>query len=202
MFSGSLAIRKLLQTQCRAMTTATPSFTVKVNSVAPQTSLQLIDEKLAKIQTPPECYFPAEHIQPPNPTWIAKKLDIPYSSIKLMAVANLITGKHIYDAIATLNGVDKKGGPIVESVLFAAKKNGQNKGFNEERMFVKTSIVGKGISHKKVDIKGRGKMGMITVPKCSLVITLEERSATDYYKMIMKGETPAGIAATYRRLLY
>ena len=99
MFSGSLAIRKLLQTQCRAMTTATPSFTVKVNSVAPQTSLQLIDEKLAKIQTPPECYFPAEHIQPPNPTWIAKKLDIPYSSIKLMAVANLITGKHIYDAM-------------------------------------------------------------------------------------------------------
>jgi ribosomal protein L22 len=119
-----------------------------------------------------------------------------------MAVANLITGKHIYDAINALSDVDKKGGPVVASVLQAAKKNGENKGFAEERMFVKTSIVGKAISHKKIDIKGRGKMGMIKVPKSSITITLEERSPQDYYKMIMRGDTPPGIAATYRKLLY
>jgi ribosomal protein L22 len=45
----------------------------------------------------------------------------------------------------------------VRSVLEAARKNGENKGFCEERMFVKTSIVNKKIHHKKLDIKGRGR---------------------------------------------
>lgn len=60
---------------------------------------------------------------------------------------------------------DKKGSAIVQSVLLAARKNGINKGFNEERFYVKTAIVGKAYSHKKIDIKGRGKMGFIRVPK-------------------------------------
>lgn len=137
-----------------------------------------------------------------NPTWTARKNNMHYSSWKLMACANLITGKHIYDAMNIIAQVDKKGGPIVKSVLMAARKNGENKGFTEDRMFVKTSIVNKRNSHKKLDIKGRGKMGVITVPRCSLVITLEERSAADYYKMIMAGKAPGGVAHTMRKFLY
>ena len=109
--------------------------------------------------------------------WIARKFNIQYSAYKLMAVANLITGKHIYDALNIIAEVDKKGGPIIRSVLNAARKNGENKGFIDDRMFVKTSIVGKALHHKKLDIKARGRTGVIKVPKSSLTITLEEKSA-------------------------
>lgn len=102
-----------------------------------------------------------------------------------MAVANLITGKHLYDALNILAGVDKKGGPVVKSVLEAARKNGENKGYSEDRMFVKTAIVNKAIDHKKIDIKARGKTGMIKVPRSSVTITLQEKSPQDFYKLIM-----------------
>jgi ribosomal protein L22 len=95
--------------------------------------------------------------QPENPSWIARKHNIGYSAYKLMSVANLITGKHLYEALNVLNETDKKGGPIVRSVLEACRKNGENKGFAEDRMFVKTAIVGKALDHKKIDIKGRGR---------------------------------------------
>lgn len=43
-------------------------------------------------------------------------------------------------------------------------------------MFVKLATTGKAIHHKKMDIKGRGRTGMIKVPVSSIRITLEERS--------------------------
>lgn len=69
-------------------------------------------------------------------------------------------------------------------------------------MFVKTSIVGKAIKLKKMDIKGRGRTGMIKVPKSSITITLEEKSPQDFYKLIMMGQTPPGLAHTMRKMLY
>jgi len=119
-----------------------------------------------------------------------------------MACANLITGKHIYDAMNILGHVDKKGGPVVLSVLEAARKNGENQGFSEDRMFVKTSIVGKAIAFRKMDIKARGRTGVIKVPRSSITITLEEKSPQDFYKMIMVGKTPPGFAHTMRKMLY
>jgi len=119
-----------------------------------------------------------------------------------MSVANLITGKHLYEALNVLNESDKKGGPIVRSVLEACRKNGEKKGFSEDRMFVKTAIVGKALDHKKIDIKGRGRQGVIKVPKSSITITLQEKSAQDFYKLVMQGKTPPGISMTMRKMLY
>jgi len=87
-------------------------------------------------------------------------------------------------------------------VLEAARKNGENKGYSDDRMFVKTAIVNKAIDRKKIDIKGRGKTGMIKVPRSALLITLEERSPQDFYKMVMAGKTPPGVSHTFRRMLY
>ena len=119
-----------------------------------------------------------------------------------MSCANLLKGKHLYDALNIIGHVDKKGGPIVKSVLEACRKNGENKGYSEDRMFVKTAIVGKAIKMRKMDIKARGRTGIIKVPKSSITITLEERSPQDFYKMVMKGETPPGMAHTIRKMLY
>lgn len=150
---------------------------VRVTSRTVPSGSEMLQSELNKMpEELPMTYIPAAYVPAVNPTWTARKNEVDYSAWKLMSVANLITGKHIYDAMAIVNTVDKKGGPVVKSVLEAARKNGENKGFAEDRMFVKTSVVGKGLSHKKIDIKGRGKTGIIKVPKSSIVITLEEKS--------------------------
>ena len=162
----------------------------------------LLQQKLDSMKVAPPCYFPEAFKPADNPTWTARKNDIDYSAWKLMSVANLITGKHIYDALNILAGVDKKGGPVVKSVLEAARKNGENKGYAEDRMFVKTAIVNKAIDHKKIDIKARGKTGMIKVPRSAIIITLQEKSPQDFYKLIMQGKAPTGDSHTIRKILY
>jgi len=60
-------------------------------------------------------------------------------------------------------------------------------------MFIKSIVCGKGMKFKKIDIKGRGKMGIIKVPKCSIKLTLEEKHPIEYYKMLLKGDCPPGL---------
>lgn len=96
-----------------------------------------------------------------NPTSKAERTKQRISPYKLTRVTNLIGGKHIYDAIA-LTKDNSKSGEVVRAVLEAARKNGLAKGMNEERLFVKTAITGKKQYGKKIDIKGRGRHGMIT----------------------------------------
>lgn len=150
----------------------------------------------------PQVYVPSNYVAAVNPTWTARKNNVDYSAWKLMACANLITGKHLYDAMNIISDCEKKGGPVVRSVLEAARKNGEKKGFSEDRMFVKFSIVGKAIDRKKIDIKARGKMGIIKVPRSSITITLEEKSPQDFYKLVMLGQTPTGMAHVMRKILY
>ena len=108
----------------------------------------------------------------------------------------------MYDALSALAQVDKKGGPIAIKVLESARRNGLKQGYDEQRMFVKTAIVGKALSHKKIDIRGRGKTGTIKVPKSSMTITLEERTPLDFYKMVLKGDTPPSVGEIFKRMLY
>merc|ERR1712060_231285 len=76
------------------------------------------------------------------------------------------------------------------------------KGRESEHMFVKTITVGGRHQFKKPDIKGRGRCGIIRVPECNMRVTLEEKSGAEFFKMSMKGETPPGVSAILRRMLY
>jgi ribosomal protein L22 len=66
------------------------------------------------------------------------------------------------------------------------------------RMYVKSWIVGKAYYRKIPDIKGRGRMGWRHIPKSSLKLTLEEKSAKDFYKLTMEGKTPPSVAHVYK----
>ena len=55
----------------------------------------------------------------------------------------LVRKKHIYDALNLIANVSKKGGPLVKSVLEAARVNAVKKGLAEERLFVKEVVIGK-----------------------------------------------------------
>lgn len=75
--------------------------------------------------------------------------------------AILVRKKHIFDALSVLENSDKKGSQLIRSVLEAARANGIKKGLSEERFFVKEVILGKANGPKKIDIRARGKFGMI-----------------------------------------
>jgi len=55
---------------------------------------------------------------------------------------------------------------------------------------------------KKLDIKGRSRMGIIRVPKCSVKLVLEEKHPQEYYKMLMKGNTPPGTSELLKQMLH
>lgn len=87
----------------------------------------------------------------------------------------LVRKKHIKDALEAIVVCNKKGGPLVRSVLEAARANAVKRGMQEERLFVKECIVGKELGQKKMDIKARGKFGMMHAPITSIRVVLEEK---------------------------
>lgn len=72
----------------------------------------------------------------------------------------------------------------------------------QQLLWVKEILVGGGYTHKKMDIKGRGKFGIIHVPKCNVKITLEERPMSFFYKMCLLGRAPPTVGNYFRSMLY
>jgi len=127
--------------------------------------LAVLEQSLPTVP-PPECFF-AQVVKaqtPKNPTFTARKNGIDYSVWKLNACAMLCRKKHVYDALTLIGNVSKKGGKLIKSVIEAARVNGLKKGYAEERMFVKEIVLGKALGAKKIDIRARGKFGMMHAP--------------------------------------
>ena len=55
--------------------------------------------------------------------------------------------------------------------------------------------------YKKLDIKGRGRMGIIRVPKSSIKIVLEEKPLDEFYKLMLQGKCPPGMSSLLRTML-
>ena len=67
---------------------------------------------------------------------------------------------------------------------------------------MKSIVCGKGILLKKMEIKGRGRMGIRKVPKCSVKLVLEEKPIEEFYRMILEGKCPAGLADQLRTVQF
>jgi hypothetical protein len=76
---------------------------IRVNVKPEVSEAALLQEKLENMPEQPACYFPDAYKAVPNPTWTARKNNISYSAYKLMSVANLITGKHLFDAMNVIS---------------------------------------------------------------------------------------------------
>lgn len=90
----------------------------------------------------------------------------------------------------------------MKSVLEAARANGKKLGYQEERFFVKEIILGKALGPKKIDIRARGKYGMIHAPRSHITVIMEEKPAGDFYKMLIQGECPPSVGYIFRKMLY
>ena len=138
----------------------------------------------------------------PNPTWIARNLNIHYSVYKLNACAMIVRKKYLFDALHLIDQATKKGGPLIKKCLESARVNGIKKGYHEERFFVKEVVLGKKLGPKMLDIKARGHTGIRNHPFSRLTVILEEKSAADFYKMMITGNCPASIGYIFRKILY
>jgi len=69
-------------------------------------------------------------------------------------------------------------------------------------MYVKTITVGGYFANKRPDIKGRGRTGIIRKPMSNMRVVMEEKTDVDFYKMMLKGETPVGLSTVLRKVVY
>ena len=97
--------------------------------------------------------------------------------------------------------VPTKAAKKLAVMVNAARKNGVQEGLEEKRLFVKSVICGKAYLHKKMEFKGRGRTGKIRVPKCSVKLVLEEKPLEEFYRLLLQGECPPGLAEYYKNLV-
>lgn len=76
------------------------------------------------------------------------------------------------------------------------------KNMQEMNLWVKEAYVGKALNFKKLDIRARGKMGLIRVPKSKITVILEEKPLKELFKLMLMGQTPPAIAHLVRMQLY
>ena len=133
---------------------------------------------------------------------VDKAENLPYSSQRLNDCCKEIRGKHISEAFTNISKVHKKGASYVTELLTKMKDEGIEKGYNPDLFYVHEAYVGKGLRGKKIDIKARGKFGVIRRPKSSLNIILHEKPIEHVIKKSLKGETPPGVGEIFRRRLY
>lgn len=98
--------------------------------------------------------------------------------------------------------MDKKGADYLYRLLTKMKDDGTEKGYNPDLFYVAEAFVGKGIRSKKIDIKARGKFGVIRRPKSSLTIVMHEKPLEHMIKESLVGKTPPGIGEIFRKRLY
>jgi len=87
-----------------------------------------------------------------------------YSMWKLNAVAAVVRGKSLLDAKASLGDTDKKGSKFIGELIDEIKDKGVKRGLKPEQIYVRTATVGGNVMHRKPDIKGRGRNGIIRKP--------------------------------------
>lgn len=94
---------------------------------------------------------------------------------KVRLVANLIRGKSIEQAQASLLFLEKKSSPIMKKLLDSAVANARNAGVSTEGLVIKSISVDKGAVMRRMRPFSRGRSG--TIRKTMSIIKVELGSA-------------------------
>ena len=97
------------------------------------------------------------------------------SPIKLNLIAQPIRAKKVSDALRILKGMKKRSAHDVYKAVLSAMANAENNlGLDVDRLVISEASVGRNIILKRLDIKGRSRMGRITKPFSQIRIVLQE----------------------------
>ena len=93
---------------------------------------------------------------------------------KLNNVAKLIRRVNVFDALQILKGTKRRISTDVIKGLLSAINNAEQKGLKVENLYIDQATVGKNITLKRTDFKGRSRTGRITKPFSQIRIDLKE----------------------------
>lgn len=97
------------------------------------------------------------------------------SPYKLNMVAKPIRKKKISEALRILEGMKKRAAQDVRKAVLSAMANAENNlGLDIDRLVIVEASVGRNIILRRMDIKGRSRMGRITKPFSQLRVVVEE----------------------------
>jgi large subunit ribosomal protein L22 len=113
--------------------------------------------------------------QLPEDSAMANLRTIRVSPRKLNLVAQMIRGKHVSKALNELTFSPKRIAIDVKKTLLSAIANAENNhGLDIDNLYVSEATVGKSLSMKRLDIKGRSRRGQIVKPFSNLRIIVSE----------------------------
>jgi len=94
---------------------------------------------------------------------------------KLNKLGRQISGKPVDSAILQMTFSEKRAGKRIRNMLVIAKSHATLKGIDPRKMVIAEAWVTKGPkAHKRLEIKGRGRMGFRVHPDARLSVILKE----------------------------
>jgi large subunit ribosomal protein L22 len=104
-----------------------------------------------------------------------------YSARKMRMVIDLIRGKSVDEAYATLQFSKKKGAEVIDKTLRSAVANARNKAENEggvvdtDELYVKEAYVNEGSRLKRFRAAAQGRAAPIQRPTCHVIIVVDTK---------------------------
>jgi len=95
---------------------------------------------------------------------------------KVRLLADLVRGKKVADALATLQFLDKRAAGPFAKVIQSAVANAKNEGKNLDKLFVKKVAVDKGSVLKRSMPRARGSASRINKRNSHISVELGEKS--------------------------
>lgn len=94
---------------------------------------------------------------------------------KVRLLADLVRGKKVVDALATLRFVDKRAAGPFSKVIESAVANAKGQGKNLDKLFVKSVAVDKGTVLKRSMPRARGSASRINKRNSHISVELGEK---------------------------
>lgn len=94
---------------------------------------------------------------------------------KVRLIADLVRGKKVSDALATLKFVDKRASGPFAKVIESAVANAKDQGKNIENLFIKSVAVDKGTVLKRFMPRARGSASRINKRNSHISVELGEK---------------------------
>ena len=101
--------------------------------------------------------------------------DYRQSPRKVRLLADLVRGKKVADALATLKFVDKRAAGPFSKVIDSAVANAKSQGKNVEGLFIKAVAVDKGVVQKRSMPRARGSASRINKRNSHISVELGEK---------------------------
>lgn len=140
-----------------------------------------------------------EYIKEPPRPFITGRLGRNKGSVKkITPLMKKVLGLQIDDAIRVASLMEQRAGKRIHIGLKMVKDHALNKGMNALRLYVKDAITNHNKRIKGIRYHAKGKFGRQKSDWCTLYFKLEEKPAREFFKDVVAGKAPPGVAMQWK----